>query len=125
MPPVWLRYYLPPLVWSALIFAGSASSSLGSLPVFLPQGIDKLVHACEFAVLAVLTARALRQAVSGPLRTCLLGGCAIAAVFGVSDELHQLFVAGRSADIADWIADVTGACLGCLAYQRFLRHRNR
>ena len=39
---------------------------------------------------------------------------AIAASYGVFDEVHQLFVPGRSGDLYDWFADVSGA-----------RHRHR
>ena len=37
---------------------------------------------------------------------------ALAAVYGVSDELHQSFVPGRTADGADVVADAVGAVLG-------------
>jgi VanZ family protein len=37
---------------------------------------------------------------------------AIAAAYGIFDELHQSFVPGRSADILDWFADVCGALIG-------------
>lgn len=33
------------------------------------------------------------------------------ALYGVSDEVHQIFVPGRTASIDDWIADVVGAIL--------------
>lgn len=33
------------------------------------------------------------------------------SVYAAFDELHQLFIPGRSCDIIDWSADFTSACL--------------
>ncbi len=33
------------------------------------------------------------------------------SLFGVTDELHQYFVPGRSCDILDWVADTIGALM--------------
>jgi len=37
---------------------------------------------------------------------------AIGALYGMTDELHQMFVPGRQPDIADWIADILGVAIG-------------
>jgi VanZ family protein len=36
----------------------------------------------------------------------------ITLFYGAIDELHQIFIPGRSADIRDWLADSTGVILG-------------
>ena len=36
----------------------------------------------------------------------------VTGVYGATDEFHQLFVAGRSAESRDLIADVVGAGVG-------------
>lgn len=38
----------------------------------------------------------------------------IASFYGLLDELHQLFVPGRSADVLDWIADFSGAVIAVI-----------
>ena len=38
----------------------------------------------------------------------------IASLYGMFDELHQLFVPGRTADILDWTADFLGSLLAVL-----------
>jgi len=40
---------------------------------------------------------------------------AIAVSYGLTDEVHQMFVPGRSAEVADLIADAAGACAGTAA----------
>jgi VanZ family protein len=36
----------------------------------------------------------------------------LGALYGLTDEFHQIFVRGRSPDWADWGADVVGVLLG-------------
>jgi VanZ family protein len=40
---------------------------------------------------------------------------AITVGYAVTDELHQLFVAGRSAELYDLLADAAGAVVGTAA----------
>ena len=40
---------------------------------------------------------------------------AITAGYGITDEVHQWFVPGRFASVADWIADALGAAVALAA----------
>jgi VanZ family protein len=42
-----------------------------------------------------------------------------ASVFGLTDELHQLFVPFRESSWQDWLADTIGAVIGAMSW-RFL-----
>ena len=44
----------------------------------------------------------------------------IASLYGLLDELHQLLVPGRSADVLDWLADVSGSVLAVLIIKYLL-----
>ncbi len=124
-----LWYWGPAVLFMAVIFVGS---SIPTLPE-IPGGFsDKTAHGSEFAVLGVLLARA----VAGPRWPSISLSCALAAVvlsalYGVSDEYHQLFVPGRQYDIHDMAADVLGASasVGALwawgIIRRFSRLRSR
>lgn len=97
------------LGYAGLIFFLSSQSSF---PV--PRGIfsfDKVIHLVEYAVLALLVARALR-----PWPHAAFGAIVLATLYGVSDEFHQSFVPGRSSDPYDAIADGLGALLGAAAF---------
>lgn len=88
----------------------------------LPGG-DKSQHLIAYAGLAFLIA--LRLSIGSSLgwkRAAAVFG--IVAVYGVIDELTQIPV-GRTADVYDWIADVTGAVagLGILAVLRTAQNR--
>ncbi|MFZ1280594.1 MAG: VanZ family protein [Ignavibacteriaceae bacterium] len=39
---------------------------------------------------------------------------AIASFYGLLDEIHQMFVPGRSAEFLDWLADFSGSLLAVL-----------
>jgi VanZ family protein len=80
----------------------------------LPDDVsDKTGHFVAYGGLALLSVRAVAGGLPSQVtwRIALLA-LAIAGGYGVFDEVHQLFVPGRSGDIADWFADVTGAVIG-------------
>jgi len=47
----------------------------------------------------------------------------LGSAYGLTDEIHQAFVPGRSADPRDWVADTAGAVLGALLAVAYLRRR--
>jgi len=85
-------------------------SNLGKMP----KVNDKLLHLGAYAGLAFLLAAALTAC--RLKRGTLLITLAVAAVYGCVDEVSQMLVKGRDADIADWAADVFGAGVGALAF---------
>jgi VanZ family protein len=104
-----LALWGPVAAYMALIFLISAQPK-APLP---PQLSDKQGHSIGYMGLAVTVGRALAGGISGgtSLRAAA-GAWAIASAYGASDEWHQSFVPGRSADVRDWFADATGALLG-------------
>ena|SRR5204862_6597042 len=90
-------------------------SSLHEAP--LPPGVtDKPAHAFGYMGFGLVIARALARGL--PPRLTFgqaLIGLAIASLYGVTDEFHQSFVAGRSADILDWYSDSIGAAIALVA----------
>ena len=107
------QYWLPPLGWAILIFFIS-SQSLGSFgkSLFSFSYFDKLAHIGEYGVLCLFIHRAIvntlgewwvERAVMISILLCIL--------YGVSDEIHQMFVPMRLAEVADVVADGMGAGL--------------
>ncbi|MEX2535457.1 MAG: VanZ family protein [Trueperaceae bacterium] len=99
-----LLWRLAPVAWMLLVFLLSSQSGISDpfdLPGWLPA--DKLAHAGLFGVLSALLYMA-------GLRPTL--AVAVAALYGVVDEVHQMFVPGRNPDILDWLADIAGAAVG-------------
>lgn len=81
------------------------------------DGSDKFVHLIAFSALAFPLARTGRIG--------LLPVFIVASAFGGIIEVIQPSF-GRSADIQDWIADISGVAMGivlALLYRRLRRHR--
>ena len=110
-----LGAWAPPAGWALLIFGVS------SLPIRGPgesiPGSDKVVHGVEFAVLGALLARALAIVRPGrPPAAALLPAALLATGFGLSDEIHQLFVPERAFEWGDLLADAVGGGIGAAAW---------
>ena len=39
-----------------------------------------------------------------------------ASIYAISDEVHQIFVDGRSCELRDWAIDTVGAILGAIGF---------
>jgi VanZ family protein len=85
----------------------------------LPPFADKILHALEYGGLSFLLHMAWRR--SFPGRPWFWPVVAITVLYGLSDEIHQSFVPGRSMDAWDLVADMIGACAAQwgLATRRF------
>ena len=111
---VWFQ--LPAIAWAAAIFIQSSMSYIDT-PDLGFDAQDKLFHAIEYAILGFLLRRALVFQSTQFIKirtgwlTILIGG-----TYAISDEIHQLFVPGRSGEIADAIADIVGIILVVFVY---------
>ena len=77
---------------------------------------DWLSHGAVYAGLAVLACRALAGGVrAAPLRVAVMGA-ALASVYGVTDEWHQVYVPHRIAEVADVVKDMGGAVIGAALF---------
>jgi VanZ family protein len=100
----------PVLLYCVLVFA---LSSIPDLPA-LPGGMgDKTAHVLLYGGLGLLAGRALSGGIGRPVTwrvtLLVLGFCAL---YGLSDEIHQLFVPHREFDLKDLAADVAGGGSG-------------
>lgn len=82
------------------------------IPMRFPHQ-DKVMHFGAYFLLAAFLAHAIFPA--GLKRRFWLA-LVIASLYGVSDEIHQMFVPGRDASVLDWLADTAGAWMGAFLY---------
>ena len=111
-----ISLWAPPVIYMAAIFSLSADPDPPA-----PASIsDKLMHLMAYAVLAVLVFRAVTGGLPARVtRWSAVITLLITSVYAISDELHQVYVPGRTADVNDLYADVAGAALaliGCWAW---------
>ena len=75
--------------------------------------VRKLAHFSIFAALGFFLFGAVRRTFD---KSCTLITILFCILYAVSDELHQLFVPGRSCQITDVATDTLGALAGMLVY---------
>lgn len=144
-----VRYWIPVLLWMALIFSastdalssGNTSRIIGPIVRWLFPSIDdatlwtivavlrKSAHVVEYAILSLLVWRALRKPVRGDVRpwkwSHALWALAWAVLYSFSDEFHQGFVPSREGSIRDVGFDTAGAVLGLLTVWCWGKFRKR
>jgi VanZ family protein len=109
-------------VYCILIYIGS--SIPGDRLDTGPPGFDKILHVIEYLILSLLLLRACSVTLkSADPRTVMWLSVAGSALFGLSDEIHQLFVPLRQFDLVDIIGDSLGSLLGPYWLSRRAKYR--
>ena len=127
-----LNYWLPPIVWTALILIASTDLFSGSNTAGVLQRIAatifghrlapataetlnfvmrKTAHLTEYGILSALTFRALRGETRSWSVRWAIGAVFFATVIASIDEIHQSFVPSRTGTWHDVALDATGAAI--------------
>jgi len=120
MPSKLLTHWLPVIAWATLIFLFSANPDPYGL---LPETIDKswdtfigtTMHFLEYAVLSLLLARALSKNQSLK-RSHIYLTILLSILYSLSDEIHQLYVPGRTFQLLDLFVDFLGIQAGVFLF---------
>lgn len=137
-----VRRYAPLVVWMAFIFFASTGAFAGEntsriirplllwlFPEISEENIAlvhfvtrKVAHFLEYALLALLAARAFSSSSQQPLRRhWFLISLLLVVLYSLSDEYHQSFVQGRGASIYDSFIDMSGGLTALLLYALWRR----
>ena len=105
------HYWMPALVYAALIFSLSHQSNLPGTDLIS----DRISHFGEYALFGLTLVWGVTSGFHLPLtsKSVIFVGV-IAALYALSDEFHQSFVPNREASSRDLAADVLGAVV-CLS----------
>jgi VanZ family protein len=103
------RHWGPVAAYMGIIFYLSSRSQV-------PLGVDasdKLLHTLAYFGLAIVVVRALCRGLPARVgRTTAIVGWLVVAAYGVTDEVHQMFVPGRTPAVDDLVADAVGGFAG-------------
>ena len=94
--------------WLAMLLVTSVPGDMVPALPDLGFRIDRVVHFGMYAVQGVLIARALGRRAP----TVLLLAWLVLSVVGALDEVHQMWLPGREAEVGDWMMDALGAGTG-------------
>ena len=104
--------WLPALLWMVAIFVLSSQSGLRvSDDAAVDKPLRVVAHLGSYALLAGLLLLALDRGARPTLRGVAVA-FAVAALYGVSDEVHQSLVPDRTGRAEDVLVDALGAAIG-------------
>ena len=119
-----VRYHLPVYIWAVIIFIGSSISL--AAPDIAGKLSDKVCHIAEYMVFGFLLARSFGNLIRPSLKEKNLVWAVMAgSLYGISDEVHQIFVPTRSFEALDIISDVLGSLSGALLFLLLTRKWKR
>jgi VanZ family protein len=142
--PMALRFWLPPLLWMALISpvnplwtSGNTSSVLIPILQWLfPYADEKTIvsvhllirktsHFIEYGFLAFLLFRAFRGGRRDLRLAWILYAGAIAVCYGIFDEYMQSLIPSRTGSLYDWLIDSSGVVciLGIITVRRRIMYQ--
>ena len=81
----------------------------------VPEGFDKVAHFATFGLITALLWR-------GTAGRAPLAVLAAVIAYGALDEVHQMFLPGRAAELLDFAADAAAATVVCAAL--FIRRKS-
>jgi VanZ family protein len=99
--------FIPSLIWMAIIFYFSSrqTTGIGGDSFWLRFFILKSFHLIEYGLLFIF----INFAINNNLNSII-----ISYLYGVSDEIHQSFIPGRTARLTDTLIDLLGIFIGLL-----------
>ena len=105
--------YLPAILWMCLIFLFSSRPDLPSNKIYVVDFIfKKTAHVLEYSILFLLWYWALGR--KNPVKAFLISIC-----YAFTDEIHQLFVPGRTGLLRDVAIDSVGMIILSLLIVKF------
>jgi len=140
----WLMAWLPALCWAAVIFSLSTDAFSADhtgrvlrpilfwlMPHLTEQAFEtihffvrKTAHFTEYFIFCLLLYRGIRGGQRGWRWSWALGALFIAAGYSALDEIHQAFVASRTASPYDSLLDSIGAAFAVVTLVLWFRLRS-
>jgi len=110
-------------IWMGLIFMASSMQFEPGPPLF--PGDDKVIHFIEYGILSSLFYNALTRSINKINIQNLVFPLAVlfSVLYGITDEIHQLFVPTRSFSVYDMLADLLGSFVFCYIIHSYIYKR--
>lgn len=113
------RFIRPVLLW---LFPNISEPTLELIHVL----IRKCAHFAEYALLALLAARAFTTSSKNFLRNhWFLSSLLLVVIYALLDEYHQTFVSSRMGSIYDSMIDITGGLAALVVFSLWRKWRDR
>jgi len=117
-------FKIPAILYSILIFFLS-SLPQRDLPPIQIFGFDKVVHTIEYLLYGMTLMLAYTRSKSSfILKNAFTVSVFTGLLYAVTDEVHQLFVAGRDCNFWDFSADAFGVIIGIYLFSKIVKYNN-
>ena len=100
------KYWIPVLLYAGFIFYLSSIPYAG---IAVQMNLS-LIHIPEFFILSYLIFRAISREKTD-IRHAIILAIVVSSFYGVTDEIHQIFVPGRAFSVFDIIFNFIGSSL--------------
>ena len=77
--------------------------------------VRKCAHVTEYIILGILMLNCLKDY---SIKNVIIVSIMLCIIYSISDEVHQLFIEGRSGEVIDVFIDTIGIIIGNLIYKR-------
>lgn len=116
-----IRYFLPPIIWAAIILFLSLapSNQMPEINIWALLSFDKAAHMFFYALLALQLIIAFKKqnSVYTLKYSAAFSAFLLCFSYGVLTEMLQYYMFdGRSADYLDVIANTLGTIIGCVSF---------
>ncbi len=117
--------WMPFLIYAGFIFYLSSLPTVdipgtGFMLVFDPEKL--VLHFFEYLPLGFLAARATLKTSKLSNFDPFIFPALLGSLYGLSDEIHQFFVPGRTVSVLDVLANSLGATCGAFLWGKIIRH---
>lgn len=111
-------------LYAGLIFLASSRSIQIEEPSFPYQ--DKCAHFIAYGLFCTILCWAISAHLKGnQIRKFIFMAIILTSLYGITDEVHQLFVPTRTGEVFDWLADTAGAATAGLCWLKFFPTRSK
>jgi VanZ family protein len=115
------KYQFPAIAIAVAIFINSSIPGY-KFPEVGFRFFDKLVHVIEFFIFGFFVRRAFfYQSNENIKNSSFLISLIVGILYGISDEVHQIFVPNRNPAIDDTIADAIGVIISQFIFNFFIQ----
>ena len=126
------------LLWMSFIFILSSVGNYDPVAPVGPKTHDTISTVVHIFLYFILMALSLLAVISYPRRhekfwhgnavdrwQYLFLAFSIAVFYGLTDEWHQIFVAGRESSPIDWLADILGTLMALFLIIWYVKNKSR
>ena len=99
-----------------------SSDELNDIKVKYTHPVRKMAHFTIYMILGILVTLLVRE-YNVSFYKCLFISLLVCLLYSISDEVHQLFVSGRSGEIRDVLIDTSGSFIGIFIFNKLFRKK--